>query len=94
MPEHPVIWTLGALAGLFATIAAAVATRVRLVPEVIDFTIVPNAAGTFGLLFALYGASRRFGPDRLGRVTLFGNLVGGVIAVIVLLLALARDVLS
>jgi hypothetical protein len=70
------------------------ATRVQLAPDVIDSTAIPDAAGTMGLLFAAYGAAHRFGPDRLGRITLFGNLLGGVIASGFFLLGLVLDVLS
>jgi hypothetical protein len=55
---------------------------------------VPTAAGLGGLVFAFYGAARRFGPDRLGRVTLFGNLFGAAVAALLLLVALVLDVLS
>jgi hypothetical protein len=40
--------------GLLAAVAASIATRVQLLPEVIDVSIVPTAAGTLGLLFATY----------------------------------------
>jgi len=75
-------------------VVAALATRVRLLPEVIDISIVPTGAGTVWLLFATYGAARRFGPDRLGRITLLGNLVGGLAALLLLVLAVLIDVLS
>jgi hypothetical protein len=92
--DHHIPWLLGALCGFAAALAAAVATRVQLLPDVIDLSLVPTAAGAVGLLFAAYGAARRFEPERLGRVTLFGNLAGGVLALIALLLALTIDVLS
>jgi hypothetical protein len=74
--------------------AAATGTRIELVPDVIDFTAIPDAAGTMGLLFAAYGATRGFGPDRLGRITLFGNLLGGMGATVLLLLGVLLEVLS
>jgi hypothetical protein len=81
------MWFIGSL-------AAADATQIQLVPDVIDFTAIPDAAGTLGLVFAAYGAARGFGPDRLGRLTLFGNLLGGVVATLVLLLWTLWEVLS
>lgn len=94
MFDHPIPWLLGVFAGCAAAVVAAVATRVQLLPEVIDLSIVPTAAGTVGLLFAGYGAARRFGPDRLGRITLLGNLVGAVLALLTVVLAVVIDVLS
>jgi hypothetical protein len=55
-----------------------VTTRVQFLPDVIDFTIVLTAAGFGGLSASGIGAAFRFGPDRLGRLTLFGQLVGAV----------------
>ena len=94
MLDHPVPWLLGVLAGFAAAIAAAIATRVQLLPEVIDISIVPMAAGVGGLFAAGCGAALRFRADRLARITLFGNLVGAVVAAAGLLIALVLDVLS
>jgi hypothetical protein len=94
MLDHPILLGLGALCGLAAAIATLVATRVQLLPDVIDLSLVPTAAGAVGLLFAAYGAARRFGPERLGRVTLFGNLAGATVALLGILIALVIDVLS
>jgi hypothetical protein len=45
---------------MIAVLAAGVsATRVQLMPDVIDFTAIPDLAGTMGLLFATYGAKQR-----------------------------------
>jgi uncharacterized membrane protein len=41
-----------------------------------------------------YGALRRFEPGRLGRVTLFGTLLGGAVAIVLLMLALLVEVIS
>jgi TRAP-type mannitol/chloroaromatic compound transport system permease large subunit len=85
------------MAGLFAAmvvvIASAVATRVRLLPEVIDISFIPTGAGLGSLGFAFYGALRRYEPDRIGRLTLLGTLLGAVGAVLGLVLALMLDVL-
>ena len=93
MFDHPVPWLLGVLGGFATAIAAAIATRVQLLPELIDISIVPTSAGSVGLLFAGYGAARRFGPDRLGRITLFGNLFGGALSLLILLLIVLIEVL-
>ena len=41
-----------------------------------------------------YGAANGFTPDRLGRVTLLGNIVGGYAACLIILVDLARQVFS
>lgn len=82
------------LVGFAAAVVAAIATRVQLLPEVIDLSLVPTAAGAVGLFAAGCGAALRFPPDRLARITLFGNLMGATIAVTGVLIALALDVLS
>jgi hypothetical protein len=74
-------------------LAGALAVPVQFLPDVIDFTVIPDMAGTVGLLCALLGATRGLGPDRLGRVTLLGNLIGALIAVSIILSNLARQVL-
>jgi hypothetical protein len=78
---------------LLIPLAAAGATRIQLVPDVIDFTAIPDAARTLGLVCAAYGAARGFGADRLGRITLFGNLAGGLFATGALLLGALLEVL-
>ena len=74
--------------------AIAVATRVRLLPEVVDISLVPTLAGVGGLLLAAYGAMRRFPPPRIGQLTLFGTLVGGALAIGILGWFLVREILS
>ena len=54
-----------------------VLTRVQVLPDVIDFTFIPTCAGSAGLAAMAIGAALRFDPDRLGRITVFGQLVGG-----------------
>jgi hypothetical protein len=56
VPDHYLAWLVGVVAGCAATIAVAVATRVRLLPEVVDISLVPTFAGVGGLIFAAYGA--------------------------------------
>jgi hypothetical protein len=58
----------------------AVATRVRLLPEVVDISLVPTTAGCFSILFAAVGAARRLPMERIGRLTLLGTLLGGLLA--------------
>jgi hypothetical protein len=94
MTDHLLTWIAGLAVALTAAIAAAIAARVQLLPDVIDISIIPTGAGLGSLALAFYGALRRFEPDRLGRVTLFGTLLGAATATIVLLLALLLDVLS
>ncbi len=51
-------------------------------------------AGVFSILFAAVGAVRRYPPERLGRLTLFGTLLGATIATLYLLGAVLIGVLS
>ena len=94
MPDHLFAWLAGAITGCLVTVAVAIATRFRLLPEVVDLSIIPTCSGVCSLLFAGYAALRRYPPDRLGRVTLFGTLLGGGIALLILLIVLALDVPS
>jgi hypothetical protein len=61
---------------------------------VIDLSIIPTAAGVGSLVMAAYGALRRFPPERIGRLTLFGTLLGGGIAMGILGYFVIVDVLS
>jgi hypothetical protein len=81
-------------AAMVAVIAGAVATRVRLLPEVIDVSIIPTGAGLGSLGFAFYGAPRRYEPERIGRLTLLGTLLGAAGTALVLVVALMLDVFS
>ena len=94
MPDHLIAWLVGVAAGCAATVAVALATRVRLLPEVVDISLVPTGAGVGSLLFAAIGAARRFPVERVGRLTLFGTLLGGAIAASFIALSLVLDVLS
>jgi hypothetical protein len=49
MHDHLLPWLLGLLAGLLAAVVAAIATRVRLLPKVIDVSIILTGAGLAGL---------------------------------------------
>lgn len=94
MSDHLLAWLAGLLAGIAAAIALSLATRVRLLPEVIDVSIVPTGSGVGSLFFAGYGALRRFPPDRVGRLTLFGTLLGGLVSASILAVALLVGVVS
>jgi hypothetical protein len=94
MHDHLVAWLVGVVAGCAVTVAVAIATRVRLLPEVVDISLVPTLAGVGGLLLAAYGATRRFPPDRIGQLTLLGTLFGGALAAAILGWFLAREIFS
>jgi len=85
MHEHPFIWLAGLLVGVVGTIAASLATRFELLPEVVDVSFILTGAGLGGLAGAVYAALLRFPPDRLGRVVLLGNLLGASGATVVVL---------
>lgn len=80
------------LTAIAATVLASIATSVRLLPEVIDLSIIPTIAGLGSLAFTSYGALRRFDPDRLARLALSGTVLGGSVGVFGLVLALILDV--
>jgi hypothetical protein len=46
MHHHLVASLIGALAGCAVTVAVAIATRVRLLPEVVDISLVPTGLGS------------------------------------------------
>ena len=54
------------------------ATRVQLLPEVVDLSFVPTAAGLGSLLLILWGVSRGHRPDRVVRLGVLGTVVGGI----------------
>jgi hypothetical protein len=94
VPDHPLLLVYGALAAILTAIVAAIASRVQLLPEVIDLSIIPTGSGLGSLIFVLYGALRRFGPDRIGRLALLGTLLGGGVTAVAVVIALLADVLS
>jgi hypothetical protein len=75
---------LGVVTGLVV-----LATRVQLLPDVVDLSAIPTGAGLGSLLFCAFGAARGYDPDRLGRLALLGTLLGGTATGLSLLLALA-----
>lgn len=92
MNEHTLTWALGSIVGLVTVIATALATRVQLLPDVIDISIIPTGSGVASLAFVTCGALRAFEPDRLGRLALLGTLVGGVGAAAILAGALVIEI--
>ena len=71
LPPRPVLVSLMAV-----TLGTVLVTRVQVLPDVIDFTFILTSAGFGGLMSIAIGAACRFSPDRLGRLTVFGQLVG------------------
>jgi hypothetical protein len=94
MPDHPLLLIYAALAAIVTSVAAALATRVQLLPDVIDLSFIPTGSGVGSLMLVFYGAARRFDPDRIARLALLGTLLGGVGTAAFVLLALLADVLS
>jgi hypothetical protein len=90
---HPIPWLVAALASIGAAVIAALAVRVRLLPEVIDISIVLTFAGVGALVFTTYGALRRFDPDRIARLSLGGTVLGSLVGVVVFLGALLLQVI-
>jgi hypothetical protein len=78
---------------LTAAVIASIASSVRLLPEVIDISIVPTCSGVVSLLFTTYGVLRRFDPDRVGRLALGGTFVGGVGGVVIVVIGLLIEIL-
>jgi hypothetical protein len=94
MADHPIVLVYAALAAIATAVVAAIATRVQLLPDVIDLSLIPTGAGLGSLILVCCGALRRFEPDRIGRLALFGTLVGGVATAAAVLIAWLVDVLS
>jgi hypothetical protein len=88
---HDLVPIYVVLTALAATVIASIATTVRVLPEVIDISIIPTFSGVGSLGFTTYGAMRRFHPDRVGRLALAGTVVGGGIGVLIILIELLRE---
>lgn len=93
MNEHTLTRAIGSMVAMVTVTATAFAIRVQLLPEVIDISIIPTGAGVGSLAFVSYGALRHFKPDRIGRLALFGTVVGGLGTAAVLAVTLVDDVL-
>jgi len=75
-----------------AAIVVAV-TDVRVLPEVIDFTLITNLAGVGALGFTMIGALLRHDHDRVARLALLGTVLGGGTGAVLFFILLAVDVL-
>jgi hypothetical protein len=71
-----------------------IATRVQLLPDAIDVSIILTGSGLSSLIFVVYGALRRFDPDRIGRLALLGTVLGGIGTAAFVAIVLLADVLS
>ena len=89
---HDLVPVYVLLTALAAAAIASIATSVRLLPEVIDISIIPTCSGVIALAFTTYGALCRFDPDRLGRLALGGTVAGGIMGVLLLLLGFLLEV--
>jgi hypothetical protein len=76
MSDHLIFLLYGALAAILTALVGVIATRVRVLPDVIDLSFVPTGSGIASLILVFYGALRRFDPDRIARLTP-GERVGG-----------------
>jgi hypothetical protein len=94
VPDHPLTLIAGFFIGCAAAIAVAIATRVRLLPEVVDISLVPTGAGVGSLVAAAIGAALRWPRERIGRLTLLGTLLGGGVTALLIGAALIADVVS
>ena len=93
MADHPLVLVYAALAAVVTAVVAAIATRVQLLPDVIDLSLIPTGSGLGSLALVTYGALRRVDLERIGRLSLLGTLVGFVTAG-ALVIAVVADVLS
>ena len=94
LPDHPLLLIYAAFAAILTALVAALATRVQLLPDVIDLSIIPTGSGLGSLIFVLYGAVCRFDHDRVGRLALLGTVLGGGVTAIAVVIALLADVVS
>jgi hypothetical protein len=94
LQDDPLSLIYAVFAAIIAAVVAAIATRVRLLPDVIDLSLIPTGAGLGSLVLVGYGALRRFDSERIGRLALFGTLVGGVATAAAVLLGWFIGVLS
>jgi hypothetical protein len=92
--DHPLILIYAVFAAIITAVVAAVATRVQLLPDVTDLSLIPTGSGLGSLLLVGYGALRRFDPERIGRLALFGTLVGGLATAAAVLIGWVVAVLS
>jgi hypothetical protein len=92
--DHPLVLVYAALAAIVTAVVAAIATRVQLLPDVIDLSLIPTGSGLGSLALVAYGALRHVNPERIGRLSLLDTLVGGFVTAGARVIAVAADVLS
>ena len=63
--------------------AAEIALRAQPLPDVIDLSIILTGSGLGGLVGALAGALHSSDMDRIGRASLLGTILGGLITGVV-----------
>jgi hypothetical protein len=56
-----------------------IATRLQLLPDVIDVSFVFTFSGGGGLVATCVAAALQLEPERLGRVVVLGNVLGAAI---------------
>jgi hypothetical protein len=66
----------------------ALATTVRLLPDVVDVSIILDCSGLCALLFTMYGVARRWDPDRITRLAIGGSTMGSIFGVAMLAIGL------
>jgi Ca2+/Na+ antiporter len=94
LQDHPLALIYAVSAAILTAVVATIATRVQLLPDVIDLTLIPTGSGLGSLALITYGAIRRAEPERIGRLSLLGTLIGGAATTGTIVIALLADVLS
>lgn len=69
----------------------ALATTVRLLPDVVDISTILDCSGFGALLFTMYGVTRRWDPDRITRLAIGGSTVGCIFGVAMLAIGLISN---
>ena len=66
MADHPLVLVYAALAAIVTAVVAAIATRVQLLPDVIDLSLIPTGSGlgSLALVYLRRAAARRPRADR------------------------------
>jgi hypothetical protein len=93
MPMHDPLPIYALLTAIAAAVIASIATSVRVLPEMIDVSIVPTCSGLGSLALTTYGALRQFDPDRIGRLALAGTVIGGLLGIALMVFGLLIEVL-
>jgi hypothetical protein len=67
-------------------VIAFVGTSFQLLPDVVDPSLVLSASGAGGLIATSFGAVVRLDHDRIARLVMLGNLGGGALGIVILVL--------